>query len=218
MGSMQDPFSTLAEADRRELRSVMRRRRFGRGEVVCHEGDPGDSLHVVEKGRFVASVSSPLSGQALAVNLFTVGDLFGELAVLGELRTRTATVTALTPAETLELRRADFERVITQFPSTQRFLLTALAERVREMTTQLAEAVFTPVDRRLFRRVLLLHDVATGGQEWITVRQEDLAMLAGTTRATVNRFLRKGEESGVIELGRGRLRVLDRHRLERMAS
>ena len=35
------------------------RRRFAPGEVVFHEGDPGDALHFVTHGVFVARSSSP---------------------------------------------------------------------------------------------------------------------------------------------------------------
>ena len=47
-------------------------RRFGRNEVVFHEGDPGDALHIVESGVFVARSSSTL-GHVLTVNVFMPG-------------------------------------------------------------------------------------------------------------------------------------------------
>ena len=44
----------------------------------------------------------------------------------------------------------------------------------------------------------------------ITLTQDDLADLAGTSRATVNRVLREDEQRGVLRLGRGRTTILDR--------
>jgi CRP/FNR family transcriptional regulator, cyclic AMP receptor protein len=35
----------------RELLAIARRRRFSRNEVVFHRDDPGDSLHLISKGR-----------------------------------------------------------------------------------------------------------------------------------------------------------------------
>ena len=195
----------------------MRRRRFRRHEVVCHQGDPGESLHVVAQGRFVATIVSPLTGQTAAVNIFEPNSLFGELALLSG-AVRSATISALDTAETLELRRPDFEQVLAAHPAVQRFLLVALADRVREMTDQLSESLFVPVEKRVQRRLLLLDDVATAaGDEWIVLRQEDVATMVGTTRPTINRVLRRAHVDGVIDLSRGRLRVLDRGRLERMA-
>ena len=50
--------ATLSEADQREVLATTRRRRFGRGEVVVHEGDPADSLHLVVEGRLAVRVST----------------------------------------------------------------------------------------------------------------------------------------------------------------
>jgi CRP-like cAMP-binding protein len=212
-----DPFAALADTERRQLRAVMRRRRFHRHEVVCHQGDPGDSLHVVVKGRFLATVVSPVSGQEAAVNLFGPDSYFGELALIDG-SDRSATISAIEPAETLELRRRDFEELVANEPSVQRFLLLALAQRVREMTEQIAESLFTPVEKRVHRRLLALHDTTSAaGGEAILLRQEDLATMAGTTRPTLNRVLRRDARAGIIDLGRGRIRVLDRGRLARLA-
>ena len=47
------------------------------------------------------------------------------------------------------------------------------------------------------------------------MRQEDLAALAGTSRATVNRVLREEEKLAAVALARGRTTVLDHEALER---
>jgi len=41
----------LSAAELGQLATLMRRRAFRRGEVVFHQGDPGDTLHVVLSGR-----------------------------------------------------------------------------------------------------------------------------------------------------------------------
>lgn len=40
-------FAGLPEAELRRLIAVAQRRRFARKEVVCHRGDPADSLHLI---------------------------------------------------------------------------------------------------------------------------------------------------------------------------
>jgi CRP-like cAMP-binding protein len=57
----------------------------------------------------------------------------------------------------------------------------------------------------------------TCGEGAILLRQEDLATMAGTTRPTLNRVLRQDERAGIVDLGRGRIRVLDQGRLARFA-
>ncbi len=215
---VREPFAVLGASDRQRLHMVMRRRRFRRYEVVCHQGDPGDSLHVVVKGRFVATISSAVTGLTAAVNIFERDTIFGELALIDG-SPRSATIAAIEPAETLELKRPDFEMLLLEHPAIERFLLLALAAQVREMTEQISEALFDPVDKRVYRRLALLQEVATAAEEpWIRLRQEDVATLAGTTRPTVNRLLRRLQEDGVIELRRGGLRVADPDRLRHLAG
>ena len=82
------------------LKSVARRRRFARTEVVFHDGDPADSMHLVQSGRFVVSVAAP-RGNTTALAVVGAGDVFGEMALFGVDPVRSATVAALEAAETI---------------------------------------------------------------------------------------------------------------------
>ncbi|MDQ1509658.1 MAG: family transcriptional regulator, cyclic receptor protein [Actinomycetota bacterium] len=71
---------TLSEPDRRELLTRARRRRFAHQEVLFHEGDPGDSLHLVSRGHVALRIHTPL-GDIATVRIVRPGEFFGELAV-----------------------------------------------------------------------------------------------------------------------------------------
>ena len=91
-----------------------------------------------------------------------------------------------------------------------------LAEQVRRSTDRLVEALHVDADTRVRRRIVELcaHYVA----DTIPLTQEDLAGLAGTSRATVNRVLREEAKRGTVELRRGKPVVRDRDALERRAK
>ena len=91
-------------------------------------------------------------------------------------------------------------------------LLHLLAERIRRLDARLLEALYVPADVRILRR---LGELAVMYGEVIPLTQEDLAGLAGTTRATANRVLRREVESGTVTLSRGRITVLDREAVAR---
>jgi CRP/FNR family cyclic AMP-dependent transcriptional regulator len=103
-------FRGLPEAELRRLVSVARRRRFDRGEVVFHRGDPADSLHLVVKGRFTARVATQL-GDTVTVAIHGPGEAFGELALVDAGAMRSTTVAAVEAGETLAINRDDFGRV-----------------------------------------------------------------------------------------------------------
>jgi len=71
------------------------------------------------------------------------------------------------------------------------------------------------VDKRVLRRVLALAELYGGCRAGTTipVRQDDIAELAGATRPTVNRALKEAAAGGAIEVGRGRITVVDPERL-----
>lgn len=206
----------VPEEDVRQLLSIARRRTFRRGEVVFHVHDPADTLHLIVSGRFAVRVATPV-GDVAILAVLGPGDIVGELGLIGGESRRAATVEALEPGETRSVHRPDWERLRREHPSVGDVLTAILAERLRRVNTHLLEALYTPADKRVLRRLLELAELyAPGAQEAaIPLRQEDLASIAGTSRATVNRVLREEEGRGSVRLDRGRTTVLDRAALER---
>jgi CRP/FNR family transcriptional regulator, cyclic AMP receptor protein len=204
--------------DVRELLQVARRRTFSRGEVVFHRDDPGDSLHLVVKGRFAIRVMTPL-GDTATIAVRGPGESFGEMALVTADSRRTATVDALEPAETRAVYLTDFERIRKTHPSVNQALIAFLVGEVRMLNERLLEALYIPADRRVLRRLVELAELYPGSAEGdvVPLTQEELAQLAGTSRATVNQVLRREEERGTVELKRGRTLVLDREALAKRA-
>lgn len=212
-------FRGLPQPELQQLVAVARRRRFARGEVVFHRGDPADTLHLVLKGRFVASRDTE-SGDTVAVSVHGAGDAFGELALLELEASRSMTVTALEPAETYSVHCKEFARLRERYPSVNDVLARLLAARVRRTSDLLAEAFSVPADRRVLRRLVELADLYGDGASVtvIPLPQNEIAGLAGTSRATVNRVLRSEVSRGTVELRRGATHVLDRDTLARRAG
>ena len=134
------------------LLTIARRRTFARGEVVFHRGDPADSLNLIRKGRFSVLITTPLGDTAM-LSVRGPGDAFGELALLGREPARSATVSALEPAETHSVYRDDFERLRHEHPIVNDVLIGILTDRLRRLSDQLVEAYYVPADRRVLRRM-----------------------------------------------------------------
>lgn len=208
----------VPEADVQRLISIARRRRFQRGEVVFHEDDPADTLHLIVKGRFAVRTQTRLGDSAILAVLGP-GQCFGELALLGEESSRrSATVAALETAETNSIHRLDFDRLTRENPDVREVLIAILADQVRRLSRHLLDALYVPAEKRVLRRLVEVTELyARDGEDETVVplTQEDLADLAGTSRATVNRVLRGEQETGTVKLARGRTIVLDTETLTR---
>jgi CRP-like cAMP-binding protein len=133
---------------------------------------------------------------------------------------RSATVAALEAAETHSLYRREFDELRREHPFVNRVLVAILAAAVRRMDELIVEAFYVGAEKRLLRRLRDLAEVYGNGSGTITVplTQEDLAGLAGTSRATVNRVLRDEESRGTVTLGRGKTVVVDLETLTRRAQ
>jgi CRP/FNR family cyclic AMP-dependent transcriptional regulator len=204
----------------RAVLSIARRRTFAKNEIVFHRGDPADSLHLIVKGRFAVRIATPL-GDTATLSVRGPGDAYGELALLGEESARSATVSALEPAETHSIYRGDFIRLRREHPRVNEVLSGILADHLRRLSEQLIEAYYVPADRRVLRRVRDLAEIYGRGSDAVVavpLTQEDIAGLAGTSRATVNRVLNEEVRRGTIELKRAKTIVLDLDELARRAG
>jgi CRP-like cAMP-binding protein len=197
--------------------SIARRRTFARGEVVFHHDDPADTVHLIVSGRFAVRVRTPVGDTAI-LTVLGPGELFGEIALLGPEQRRTATVEALEAAETRSIFRDDFQRLRADHPGVSEVMIAILIGEVKRLSRHLLEALYVSSDKRVLRRLVELaglYGAADAPEVTIPLRQDDLAGLAGTSRATVNRVLRQEESRGSVALARGKVTITDRAALER---
>lgn len=192
-GAVDDP--TL-EVVARSLRV----RRFRRNEVVFHEGDPGDSLYVIESGSVKIILASAEGEEAIIATLHR-GDFFGELALLDG-AARSATATTVEPTSTLVLSREPFLALIDSEPSLRAALLASLAGELRRLTGHVEELHFLDLAGRLAMRLTRLaraEDPSAGEVRlsW-PYTQSDLAGMIGGTRQSVNRLLGGLVEQGLV--------------------
>ena len=208
----------VPDEDVRRLLSIARRRRFKRGEVVFHEMDPADSLHLVVSGRFAIQRTTRFGEEALLL-VRGPGDAFGELALVSRGQ-RSATVYALEPAETMCVLRREFERLRAANPAVDRTLVSLLAHELRRMDELVTEAYYESAEKRVLRRLVDLVAVYDGRapQTVIPLTQVQLASLAGASRATVSAVLSAEQRRGTITLRRGATIVHDPGALARRAG
>lgn len=215
--SQRGLLDTLADDDRRRLLATTRRRKFAAGEVIFHEGDRGDSVHLIERGHVAVRVGTPL-GDVATLTMLGPGSAFGELALIDGNERRSATVVAIDATDTRVVDHGEFERLRREYPQIERFLVELLAAQVRRVSGLAVEAMFVPADIRVLRRLLeVAQQFGEHGGTVIALTQDDLASMAGTTRPTANRVLKRAETDGLLRLGRGRIEIIDADRLTKRA-
>jgi CRP/FNR family transcriptional regulator, cyclic AMP receptor protein len=196
-------FSALSDAERTDLVSHLRERRFSRDEVVFHRDDPAGHVYVILAGSVKVSIPDE-EGHEIVVAVEREGAVFGELALFDD-APRSATVTALDETQVVTLAREDFLRVLERSPRATREILRLLAGTVRRASGRIEDLVFLDVPGRVAKCLL---DLTTAhARTEIELSQDDLAAFVGATRVSVNRALADLETQGAIAIGRRRISV-----------
>jgi CRP-like cAMP-binding protein len=203
------------------IAQTMGRRRYRRNEVIFHEGDPGDSLHVVVEGRVKITRESPEGEEAIVV-ILGAGDSFGELVMLDG-APRSATATAMDQTETMTMPRAAFMELVEGGSPFRARLLEGVAQRIRRLTDQLAEVHFLDLAGRLALQLARLAEETAPGQTadihlTRSVTQSDLAAMVGGTRQRVNQIIGDFADEGLIELDGGAVTIRDLAKLRDRAT
>jgi CRP/FNR family transcriptional regulator, cyclic AMP receptor protein len=210
--SQSDMLRGVPRPELERLAALTRPRTYRRGEAVIRWGDPGETLHLVCRGRLKVVLPSERGDEAVLA-IVGPGDLFGEMALL-DAGPRSATVVALEPVETATLSRADFRAFLHRSPVAIDGLLAALAQTIRQMDEGVGDLMFLDLQGRLAKKLLELAEAH--GREAddaieieVALTQDDLAGMIGATRASVNRALGFYEERGAITRRGRRIVILE---------
>lgn len=200
----------LTEHDRDELLGMGRRRRYRRDEVIFHEGDRADSVHLIERGH-VASCAFVDTGETVTYRVFGPGEAFGLLALQSGAVRRYGTTLALDEVVTLVIDADHLRGRCLGNAAMGQILVDLLATEIRAFAAALVEALFVPVETRVLRRLTALAQLYGHGRAGAVVplTQESLAGLAGTSRASVSRVLRTLEDAHIVRRRRAAVVVDD---------
>ena len=108
------------------------------GQVIARQGDTGDCMYVVQRGRVEVVLERP-DGTETPLGVIEEGDLFGEMAILEKQR-RSTTARAMGETRVLTVDRRTFLRRVKEDPTLALNILRSLSRRVRKMNVELEEA------------------------------------------------------------------------------
>lgn len=192
------------------LAAIGRPRRFRARDVVFHEGDPADAVHVVRAG--VVKVSSYSAGREVVLDLLGPGDLLGELSVIDG-GVRSATATALVATETVAVAAADFHDHLAHHGELAVALLRATVVRLRHTSRRQVEYGALDAVGRVCRRLAELVE-RDGGLDEVTpiaapVSQGDIAAWAGLSREAVVKAMHTLRRAGWVRTQSRSITVVD---------
>jgi CRP-like cAMP-binding protein len=186
------------------------------GETVFLQGDPGDAVYYVLNGMIEISVLSP-AGRKLTLNVVKPGELFGEIAVL-DYGTRTSSAIAAQKSNLARIDRKSLLHLMRQKPEICFELIAILCGRLRWISRQVEDQAFLPLQLRLAKGLLMLQRRLQNKTDALVLSQSEIADFVGATREATNKTLNLWQAEGLLEMGRGQIKILDPEALRDIAE
>jgi len=210
----QDFFVGLA-AEKKVFMSLAKRRDLKKNDMVFFEDDPGDSCFYLESGLIkIFRISS--DGKEPIFFLRRQGEFFG-LAEVMEAKPRKANAQAITPAVIYEIGKQNFDDLLACHYPLARRAIEVLGRRLRYLGEQLENLMSCDVSTRLARLLVYLsYDQLADEDSWerptqipVSLTQEQLGAMTGSTQQTVSEMLTKFQEEGLIAVSKRQITIIN---------
>jgi len=168
--------------------------------VIFSQGDVGDAVYYVQKGKIKLTVVSQ-RGKEAVVGLLGAGHFFGEGCLNGH-PLRVTTATAIDECLITRIAREAMIATMHDEPKFSELFMADLLNRNGRIEEDLIDQLFNSSEKRLARALLLLANFAqeSGPQPIVgKFSQEVLAEVVGTTRSRVSHFMNKFRKLGYIK-------------------
>jgi CRP/FNR family transcriptional regulator, cyclic AMP receptor protein len=173
--------------------------KYEKHQKIFSQGDVADTILFIQKGKVKMTVLSE-HGKEAVVGILAEGQFFGEGCLDGA-KLRTATSEAMEECVITSITKAAMLATLNTEPKFSEFFMAYLLSRNSRIEDDLIDQLFNSSERRLARLLLLL---ANFGQEGgvqpipVTLSQETLAEMIGTTRSRVSFFMNKFRKKGFV--------------------
>jgi len=173
------------------------------GEEIFGQGDPADAVYAIIGGTGRVRIGAlDRRSKALMVEVFHVGDIFGEIGVIDG-HARTAAAVAEGRLRVTRISAPAFLAALSSSPKLGERLCRILAQRLRRTFELFQDATFEQLEVRLARQILYLlsHDARQTDQGLrlnSRLRQADLADLLGATTRSIITILNSWRSRNIV--------------------
>jgi len=174
--------------------------KYAKNQKIFSQGEIADTVFYIQKGRVKITVLSE-HGKEAVVGIVAAGQFFGEGCLEG-LKVRSSTSQAMEDCLITSISKNAMLATLSKEPKFSAFFIAYLLSRNSRIEDDLIDQLFNSSERRLARLLLLLANFGKeGGGDPIpvTLSQETLAEMIGTTRSRVSFFMNKFRKKGFID-------------------
>ncbi len=190
---------------------------FKKGETVFIPNDLSDRVFFIRAGRIKISAMNE-EGKEVTKAILGMGEVFGELTLLGEERRRDF-ATALEDTTACVVTREELQYLMRDRSDLNLFFMKMFGTRQLEMERRLESLVFRDSRSRIVEFLVdLTHKKGQRvGYEWVIrnfITHQEIANLTATSRQTVTTTLNDLRADKILTFNRSRLLIRDLEKLQ----
>ena len=208
-------FADLPDEIQQAIAVSATHRHFDAGQVIYVEGEPADSIYILESG-WVKAMRMTREGREQAMMFLRPVELFGDIAVFTEV-TYPGTVIALEDVDVWVIPAQEFLALTKQYPALAMAVIQHLSDRVLHYIGLVEDLSLRSVEARLANTLLRNAELHEGKllvprRGWTTF--DEMAVRLGTVRDVLSRALKTLEAEGLLKVEKQAIVLLDPKGLE----
>ena len=200
------------------LHQNRQRRKYSVKSVIYEEGDIANECYFIESGK-VKTVLSNDMGKNFVTHIYKKGEYFGYMPMLKN-HAHTESAYALTNVELSIIPKIELMQLIFTNQDLSSSFIKLLANNIEEKEKQLISLAYNSIRKRVAQVLLTLEERFEKEEknDPITIKRDDLAAMAGTTKETVIRTLTDFKNEGIIKINHANIHIVKRESLVSMPN
>lgn len=194
-----DLFQDLTDAEVDRIGAAAPMRELPAGQTLYRPDRPTEVLFILKKGR-IRLYQIGVDGRTITTAILSPGQVFGEMAALGQQLDQTWAET-LEPCVVCLMSRDDVQRLLLADPRIAVRVAEFLGSRVADLERRLGDSVLRSAPARI---AATLARMGRDG-EAVRLTHVQLADLVGASRETTTKVLGDLAVRGLVSLRRGRI-------------
>ncbi|AGB41208.1 cAMP-binding protein [Halobacteroides halobius DSM 5150] len=205
-------FAALTDQELAKIKEIMFTRQYQEGEFIFFEGEVGEGLFFIKSGK-VKLTKMIESGKEQILNIFKAGDMFAEV-VLFDQGKYPATAVVIDDSEIGVISKEDMEEIMRNYPEITIKILRVMGKRLRRAQERIRNLGLKNTKSRTAS--ILVHLAQEHGWDnknktsiSLSLSQQDLAGLIGSSRETISRVLSKLKKEDLVDVSREKIVIKD---------